>query len=34
MIAMGFKTARTFGLMPFTTMGTKQFVFARTMEDL
>ncbi|XP_059281364.1 uncharacterized protein LOC132035063 [Lycium ferocissimum] len=33
-IARGIKTARAFGLMPFTTMGTKQFVFGRTMEDL
>ncbi|KAK4737541.1 hypothetical protein R3W88_001238 [Solanum pinnatisectum] len=33
-IAMGIKTARAFGLMPFTTMGTKHFVFGRTMEDL
>ncbi|KAL3380119.1 hypothetical protein AABB24_000642 [Solanum stoloniferum] len=32
---MGIKTARAFGgLMPFTTMGTKHFVFGRTMEDL
>ncbi|XP_022880924.1 uncharacterized protein LOC111398226 [Olea europaea var. sylvestris] len=28
------KTARAFGLMPFTTMGTKQFVYGKTMEDL
>ncbi|MCD7453947.1 hypothetical protein HAX54_022757 [Datura stramonium] len=33
-IAREIKTARAFGLMPFTTMGTKQFVFGRTMEDL
>lgn len=33
-VAREIKTARAFGLMPFTTMGTKQFVFGRTMEDL
>ncbi|CAN4118314.1 unnamed protein product [Withania somnifera] len=33
-IAREIKTARAFGLMPFTTMGTKQFIFGRTMEDL
>ncbi|KAH0721678.1 hypothetical protein KY290_005892 [Solanum tuberosum] len=33
-IAREIKTARAFGLMPFTTMGTKHFVFGRTMEDL
>lgn len=33
-IAREIKTARAFGLMPFTTMGTKQFVFGRTMENL
>ncbi|PHT48858.1 hypothetical protein CQW23_13066 [Capsicum baccatum] len=33
-IAREIKTARAFGLMPFTTMGTKQFVFGRTMEDV
>ncbi|KAH0765351.1 hypothetical protein KY285_001222 [Solanum tuberosum] len=34
-IAVGIKTARAFGgLMPFTTMGTKHFVFGRIMEDL
>ncbi|EPS72535.1 hypothetical protein M569_02222, partial [Genlisea aurea] len=32
-IAREIKTARAFGLMPFTTMGTKQFVYGRTMED-
>ncbi|XP_073276794.1 uncharacterized protein [Primulina huaijiensis] len=32
-IAREIKTARAFGLMPFTTMGTKQFTFGRTMED-
>lgn len=28
------KTARAFGLMPFTTMGTKHFVFGRTTKYL
>ncbi|OMO84334.1 Ribosomal protein S18 [Corchorus capsularis] len=32
-LAREIKTARAFGLMPFTTMGTKRFVFGRTMED-
>ncbi|KAI3680739.1 hypothetical protein L6452_35514 [Arctium lappa] len=33
-IAREIKTARAFGLMPFTTMGTKHFVYGRTMQDL
>ncbi|XP_021715542.1 uncharacterized protein LOC110683473 [Chenopodium quinoa] len=33
-VAREIKTARAFGLLPFTTMGTKQYVFGRTMEDL
>ncbi|RVW66201.1 hypothetical protein CK203_047389 [Vitis vinifera] len=33
-VAREIKTARAFGLMPFTTMGTKAFVFGKTMEDL
>ncbi|KAM7466155.1 hypothetical protein LguiB_013717 [Lonicera macranthoides] len=33
-VAREIKTARAFGLMPFTTMGTKNFVFGRTMEAL
>lgn len=33
-VAREIKTARAFGLLPFTTMGTKQFVFGKTMEDL
>lgn len=33
-VAREIKTARAFGLMPFTTMGTKAFVFGQTMEDL
>lgn len=33
-IAREIKTARAFGLMPFTTMGSKRFVFGKTMEDL
>lgn len=33
-IAREIKTARAFGLMPFTTQGTKEFVFGRTMEPL
>ncbi|XP_073134829.1 uncharacterized protein [Henckelia pumila] len=32
-IAREIKTARAFGLIPFTTMGTKQFTYGRTMED-
>ncbi|KAM7515234.1 hypothetical protein LguiA_004817 [Lonicera macranthoides] len=33
-VAREIKTARAFGLMPFTTTGTKHFVFGRTMEAL
>ncbi|XP_050368228.1 uncharacterized protein LOC126786440 [Argentina anserina] len=33
-IAREIKTARAFGLMPFTTMGTKSFTFGKTMENL
>lgn len=33
-VAREIKTARAFGLMPFTTMGTKSFVFGTTMEGL
>lgn len=33
-MAREIKTARAFGLMPFTTMGTKHFVFGKTMENL
>lgn len=33
-VAREIKIARAFGLLPFTTMGTKQFVFGRTMEAL
>ncbi|KAK2974620.1 hypothetical protein RJ640_025914 [Escallonia rubra] len=33
-VAREIKTARAFGLMPFTCMGTKRFVFGKTMEDL
>lgn len=33
-VAREIKTARAFGLMPFTTMGTKQFIFGKTMEGL
>ncbi|KAI3416652.1 uncharacterized protein J3R85_015204, partial [Psidium guajava] len=33
-VAREIKTARAFGLMPFTTMGTKSFVFGKTMENL
>ncbi|XP_020522527.1 uncharacterized protein LOC18433403 isoform X2 [Amborella trichopoda] len=33
-VAREIKTARAFGLMPFTTMGKKPFVFGKTMEDL
>ncbi|GLU23056.1 hypothetical protein SLE2022_390880 [Rubroshorea leprosula] len=32
-IAREIKTARAFGLMPFTTMGTKSFIFGRSMEN-
>ncbi|XP_023645704.1 uncharacterized protein LOC17896840 [Capsella rubella] len=32
-IAREIKTARAFGLMPFTTMGTKAFQFGKTMEN-
>ncbi|KAL0369239.1 UNVERIFIED_CONTAM: hypothetical protein Scaly_1142800 [Sesamum calycinum] len=32
-VAREIKTARAFGLMPFTTMGTKQFIYGTTMED-
>ncbi|KAI3460594.1 hypothetical protein Pfo_017257 [Paulownia fortunei] len=32
-VAREIKTARAFGLMPFTTMGTKHFVYGTTMED-
>ncbi|XP_009118457.1 uncharacterized protein LOC103843475 isoform X1 [Brassica rapa] len=32
-IAREIKTARAFGLMPFTTMGTKAFTFGKTMEN-
>lgn len=33
-VAREIKTARAFGLMPFTTMGTKHFVYGRNMQDL
>ncbi|KAI6706767.1 hypothetical protein NL676_009729 [Syzygium grande] len=33
-VAREIKTARAFGLMPFTTMGTKSFVFGKTTENL
>lgn len=33
-VAREIKTARAFGLLPFTTMGTKAFQFGRTMENL
>ncbi|XP_050208764.1 uncharacterized protein LOC126659516 [Mercurialis annua] len=33
-IAREIKTARAFGLLPFTTMGTKSFIFGQTMENL
>ncbi|XP_042066216.1 uncharacterized protein LOC121809573 isoform X1 [Salvia splendens] len=33
-VAREIKTARAFGLMPFTTMGTKQFRYGDTMEDM
>ncbi|GMH07369.1 hypothetical protein Nepgr_009209 [Nepenthes gracilis] len=33
-VAREIKTARAFGLLPFTTMGTKAFKFGKTMEDL
>lgn len=32
-VAREIKTARAFGLMPFTTMGTKPFIFGRSMKD-
>lgn len=32
-VAREIKIARAFGLLPFTTMGTKAFVFGRTMKD-
>lgn len=32
-VAREIKTARAFGLMPFTTMGTKSFLFGNSMED-
>ncbi|XP_047330986.1 30S ribosomal protein S18-like [Impatiens glandulifera] len=32
-VAREIKTARAFGLLPFTTMGTKQFVVGKSMED-
>ncbi|KAI0488157.1 hypothetical protein KFK09_027984 [Dendrobium nobile] len=32
-VAREIKTARALGLMPFTTMGTKPFIFGKTMED-
>ncbi|KAL6527552.1 hypothetical protein OROGR_016642 [Orobanche gracilis] len=32
-VAREIKTARAFGLMPFTTMGTKQFKYGNTMQD-
>lgn len=32
-IAREIKTARAFGLMPFTTMGTKAFQYGKTMEN-
>ncbi|CAL1352028.1 unnamed protein product [Linum trigynum] len=32
-IAREIKTARAFGLLPFTTMGTKSFVFGQTMDE-
>ncbi|KAF5751365.1 hypothetical protein HS088_TW02G00378 [Tripterygium wilfordii] len=32
-VAREIKTARAFGLMPFTTMGTKSFIFGKTMEN-
>lgn len=33
-VAREIKTARAFGLMPFTAMGTKSFVFGKSMQDL
>ena len=33
-VAREIKTARAFGLMPFTTMGTKSFVFGKSIENL
>ncbi|GAU13645.1 hypothetical protein TSUD_347490 [Trifolium subterraneum] len=33
-VAREIKTARAFGLMPFTTMGTKSFIYGKTMENL
>ncbi|XP_059626483.1 uncharacterized protein LOC132269339 isoform X2 [Cornus florida] len=33
-VAREIKTARAFGLMPFTSMGTKHFAFGKTMEDV
>nr|KYP33383.1 hypothetical protein KK1_045764 [Cajanus cajan] len=33
-VAWEIKTARAFGLLPFTTMGTKSFVFGRNMKNL
>ncbi|XP_038901583.1 uncharacterized protein LOC120088393 [Benincasa hispida] len=33
-VAREIKTARAFGLMPFTTMGTKSFLFGKSMENL
>ncbi|ONK79377.1 uncharacterized protein A4U43_C01F5740 [Asparagus officinalis] len=33
-VAREIKTARAFGLMPFTTMGRKPFVFGRSMADV
>ena len=33
-VAREIKTARAFGLIPFTTMGTKSFVFGKSMETL
>ncbi|KAI6705589.1 hypothetical protein NL676_008551, partial [Syzygium grande] len=30
----GYQNRSSFGLMPFTTMGTKSFVFGKTMENL
>ncbi|KAL9235370.1 hypothetical protein vseg_010132 [Gypsophila vaccaria] len=33
-VAREIKIARAFGLLPFTTMGTKAFVFGKTMENL
>lgn len=33
-MAREIKTARAFGLMPFTTMGTKSFVYGKSMQNL